>query len=156
MDETTKGIIDGISRRYDKAHPLPSGRTGKIFFDCIQLSPNDLARLAAEATGHLPEKSFDLVVGCAYRGILFAAAVAGGRRVVIYTTEGKFDGPELKGQRVLVVDDVVVSGDHLKKAARAAQDYGAEVVGFASIVDRSFGKFGSPAQPLYAAFISEE
>ena len=55
-----------------------------------------------------------------------------------------FSIPE--GAKVLVVEDVVTTGGSVKEVAAALHEMGIEVVGVASIVDRSNGKvdFGVP------------
>jgi orotate phosphoribosyltransferase len=152
MDETTKTLIDSITVKYGKPTKMADGRMCSIFYDCARLSPNELARLSAEATGHLAEDTFDVAVGIAYNGILFAASIAGGRQVAILQVDGKFSGPDLKGCKVVVVDDVVHSGNRMLEAAKKITAAGGKVVGFACIIDRSDGKFGSSAQPLWSAF----
>lgn len=157
MDETTKGIIERISLRFPKPSRIPSGQICSVFFDCYQLCPSDLARLAADAVGHLEHDAFDIAVGLAYSGILFSAAVAGGRKVAILQKDGKFFGPDLRDKRVVVVDDVVHSGKHLLDGARKVEAEGGIVVGFACIVDRSGGLFASEQssplrKPLWSAF----
>jgi orotate phosphoribosyltransferase len=157
MDETTKAIIDRVSIRFPKPSRIPSGHICSVFFDCFQLAPSEHARLAADAVGHLDHDAFDIAVGIAYSGILYSAAVAGGRKVVILQKDGKFFGPDLKGQKVVIVDDVVFSGKHLVEAAQKVESEGGIVVGYACIVDRSGGKFSvedtSPLKkPLWSAF----
>jgi orotate phosphoribosyltransferase len=164
MDETTKGIIERIAIQFPKPTRIPSGQVCSVFYDCFQLTPNDLARLAAHAVGHLDHDAFDVAVGRAYSGILFAASVAGGRKVAILQKDGRFFGPDLKGQRVVVVDDVVHSGRQLQDAAERVQAEGGRVVGFACLIDRSGGTFGNSdgadaasglGAPLWSAFQTE-
>lgn len=156
MDETTKASIERITIQFPKPTRIPSGQVASVFYDCYQLAPSELARLAADAIGDLEHDAFDLVIGLAYSGILFAAAVAGGRKVAILQKDGKLFGPDLKGKKVLVVDDVVHTGRHLVEAANKAESEGANVVGFVCIIDRSSGKLsaeGSPLKaPLWSAF----
>ena len=154
MDETTKAIIDKITIQYDTPTRIPSGHTCKVFFDCFQLSPNDMARLAADAVGHLEHDYFDVAVGLAYSGILFSAAVAGGRQVVILQRDGKLFGPDLKGKKVLVVDDVIFSGTRIRNAFSVVRAAGGEVVGTACIVDRSEGRVADLKLPLWSAIQS--
>lgn len=56
----------------------------------------------------------------------------------------------LPGDRVLVVEDVFTTGKSTRETIDVAQDLGAEVIGAASIVDRSGGtlKFGVPSFSL--------
>jgi orotate phosphoribosyltransferase len=152
MDETTRQIIEHITVRFPKPTQIRSGQVCSVYFDCIQLSPNDLARLAAEATGHLPSGSFEIAVGLAYTGVLFAAAVASGERVTILQEDGAFFGPKLSGKRVVVVDDVVHRGNRIGRAVERAQREGAHVVGMACIVDRSAGQVARADLPLWSAY----
>lgn len=164
MDETTKGIIERIAIHFPKPTRIPSGQVCSVFYDCFQLTPNDLARLAAHAVGHLDHDAFDVAVGLAYSGILFAASVAGGRKVVILQKDGRFFGPDLRGQRVVVVDDVVHSGRRMLGAADSVRAEGGVVVGFACLIDRSGGRFSAVSSPdkdnplsapLWSAFQTE-
>ena len=160
MDETTKKIIGKISVVYPKATQIPTGQSCSVFYDCFQLSPSDLARLAADAVGDVDHDTFDIVVGLAYSGILFAAAVAGGKRVGILKKNGELFGPDLAGLRVIVADDVVHSGGRIREAAAKVAAAGGSVVGFACIVDRSGGRFqagmssdeNAELKPLWSAF----
>ena len=152
MDETTKAVIERITCNYSKPQTLPSGHESSVYYDCSRLTPNELARLAAEAIGHLPEDAFDVTLGIAYQGILFAAALAGGREVSILQTDGQISGGELRGKKVIVVDDVVSSGRRLLEAEKKVLASGANVVGYACIIDRSDGAFGSKERPLWSAF----
>ena len=154
MNETIASIIDKVTVRYPKPTEIPGGHLCTEFFDCARLSPSDLARLAAQATGDLDEEHFDAVLGLAYSGILFAAAVAGGRQVNILQKDGAIYGPSLKGRKVVIVDDVVASGTHLHNAEAKVREAGASVVGYACVVDRSNGKVGSDSKPLWSAHIS--
>lgn len=152
MDETTKSIIDRITIRYQEPVKIPTGQTSCVFYDCIQLSPNELARLAAEAIGHLEQDTFDIAVGIAYNGIFFASAIAGGRQVAILQTDGSISGPNVSGKRVVIVDDVVHSGDRMNDAETKLLLSGAIVVGAACIIDRSDGSYGTSDKPLWSAY----
>jgi orotate phosphoribosyltransferase len=160
MDDTTKRIIERVSIRFPKPTRIPTGQVCSVFYDCFQLTPSELARLAADAMGDLDHDAFDIVVGIAYSGILYAAAVAGGRKVAILQKDDRIFGPDLKGQRVVIADDVVCTGAHLREAARRVIEEGGIVVGYACIIDRSGGVFADgiavdqtkPVSPLWSAF----
>lgn len=156
MEDTVKIIVDRITINFPKPTRIPSGHVCSVFYDCYQLTPNDLARLAAQAVGHLEHHAFDVAVGIAYSGILFAAAVAGGRKVGIIQKDGKIFGPDLKGQRVVLVDDVVYSGKHMFDGAQDVESEGGIVVGCAAIIDRSKGSFAltlaGTQRPFWSAF----
>jgi len=151
MDETTRAVLEKITVRYDQEVQLPSGHRSKVFYDCARLSSSDLARLAAQAVGGLEQKFFDLALGIAYSGILFAVAIGSSEEVAILQADKKLYGPSLRDKKVIVVIDVVVSGRQLEEAAIIAEQHGAKVVGYACIVDRSDGKVGSPNLPLFSA-----
>jgi orotate phosphoribosyltransferase len=114
--------------------------------------------LAADALGDLDHDTFDMAVGLEYSGILFASAVAGGKKVGIVQKDGGLFGPSLKGLRVIIVDDVVHTGEGICEAAAIVEKAGGMVVGFACIVDRSGGRFtegvstSSGVRPLFSAF----
>jgi len=152
MDETTRSVIEKIKVKCDPPMTLPGGGVCRVFFDCARLSTNDCARLAAEATGDLDEHSFDGVVAIAYSGILFGAAVASGKPVSILQADGRLWGNEVKGRTVIVADDVVFTGARMREAAERLKLLGAVVKGFACIIDRSEGKFGSSTLPLWSAY----
>lgn len=152
MDDTTKSIIERISRRYEKPRVLENGLEVTLYFDCLALTPNDLARLAVQAVGHLEHESFDIAVGLAFEGILFAAAIAGGKSVAILREDGTVFGPGLKDKRVVVVSDIVCTGRRLRIAEDRLVQSGAKVVGCACIIDRSSGQVGTANKPLWSAF----
>ena len=57
-------------------------------------------------------------------------------------TQRMIEGPVLaKGLRVLLVDDVITSGDSLIHAAERVQDAGAYVTGIAALLDRQVGGY---------------
>jgi orotate phosphoribosyltransferase len=75
--------------------------------------------------------------------------------------DGSFFGPDLNGQRVVIVDDVVHSGRRLRDAAEKVRSEGGDVVGFACLIDRSAGRFSHSdvsdirmelGAPLWSAF----
>lgn len=152
MEETAAAIIGKVTETYPTATQIFSGHKVTVFYDCVQLSTGDLARLAAEAIGDLGDDAFDLSLGLAYSGILFSSAVAGGRQVAILQKDGQVCGPSLKGKRVIVVDDVVHSGSNMRRGIAAAKQFGAEVVGCACIVDRSNGAADLGKITLYSAY----
>lgn len=160
MDDTTKKIIERISVSYPTPTRIPTGQVCRTFYDCFQLTPSELARLAADAAGHLDHDTFDMVVGLAYSGILYASAVAGGKRVGILQKDGELFGPDVRGLRIIVADDVVHLGGRLKEATTKIEALGGAVVGYACIVDRSGGVLGQDAidgskigsLPLWSAF----
>lgn len=139
MDETTREIIRSITIRYSAEQVLPGGHSGCVFYDCAQLSPSQLSRLAASAMWEEEHLDFDIMVGLAYRGIFFASALAGGKQVAILQADAKIFGPSLAGKRVILVDDVIVNGATILSSKAKLEELGAKVVAFACIIDRSTG-----------------
>lgn len=148
-DETTESIIKRITVQYKTPREIPGGHTVSSFFDCVNLTPTELARLAAQAIGDLPISFFDMAVGVAFTGILFGGAVAGGREVGILTPSGELIGPRLEGKKIVIVDDVIVRGTKVLQAKNAIEALGGNVVGFVCIVFR--GNADQFKLPIFAA-----
>ena len=51
----------------------------------------------------------------------------------------RIEGPDISGQRVLIVEDTTTTGNSPLTAVQSARDAGAEVVGVATVVDRNTG-----------------
>lgn len=133
------------------------------FKDITTLIKNGAAfRQAIEAMAeqHDPEM-IDLVLGIEARGFIFASALAykWGKGVVIVRKPGKLpaetvreeyaleygtDAIEIhkdaiaKGQRVLVVDDLLATGGTVAAACRLVEKLGGQVVGIAFLIELSF------------------
>jgi orotate phosphoribosyltransferase len=76
------------------------------------------------------------------------AAAARGRRLDAFVVrkaqkahgmQRRIEGPDIKGRRVLVVEDTSTTGGSPLTAVEAAREAGAEVVAVATIVDRATG-----------------
>ncbi|MCB0339288.1 MAG: hypothetical protein KDD53_06775 [Bdellovibrionales bacterium] len=150
-DDTNKRILERIKIKYSEPRELPNGELSRTFFDCIQLTPNELSRIASQAVGDIPVNAFDLVIGIAYTGVFFAAAVAGGRQVGILRLDGQISGPDVRGKKVLIADDVIFKGKRAKEAIAKVEAAGGNVVGLACIVDRSHDLSLSKNVPIYSA-----
>ena len=92
-----------------------------------------------------------MTVGVAYTGILFAAAVAGGRQVGIIRGDRTLTGPSIKGKRVVLVDDIICTGTRLREAASITRSHGGIIVGFAVIIDRTGGEGQFDGVPVWSA-----
>jgi len=125
---------------------LSSGRHSDTYFQCARiLQYPDLAReLGAAIAALCADETCDLVVSPALGGILVGHEVARalGRRFVF--SERK-DGVMTirrgftldKGEKVMIVEDVVTRGTSLLEVRDAVEALGGRVVGLASIVDRT-------------------
>lgn len=147
MDETTKLLIDQVATKVD----------GKTSYKLSELAPSELIRLAAVAVGHLAPDIFDVAVGIAYSGILFAAGVSAGRRVAILTESGDIYGPDISGQKVALVQDIATRSGDLKAALEILKLRGAEVVGIALVIDLSRSEITRTLSlPVWSAYQPEE
>jgi orotate phosphoribosyltransferase len=125
---------------------LSSGLHSDTYFQCARiLQFPELARqLGAAIAARFEGEAFDVVVSPALGGIIIGheTARALGRRFVF--TERK-DGAmsmrrgfELeKGERVLVVEDVVTKGTSVREVCDVVEGQGGIVAGVASIIDRT-------------------
>jgi orotate phosphoribosyltransferase len=100
---------------------------------------------------HHPIPQFDVLFGPAYKGIPFAATTA----LVLHTKHGmdvgfahdrkevkdhgeggKMVGSDVRGKKVLILDDVMTSGKAVRGAIDMVKDAGGEVVGVVQMLNR--------------------
>ena len=137
---------------------LSSGKHSDTYLQCaLALSDPDMAlRLGAELASRLDAESIDVVVSPALGGVLAGFVVAAALHRPFLFTERAADrtmtmrrGQGLRAaQRVLVVEDVVTTGGSAMEVVALCEAAGAEVVGIASIVDRSAGLDASERPPI--------
>lgn len=135
------------------AFTLKSGRISPYFFNLGQVnSGTGLRRLSHAYAAALDAESieFDVVFGPAYKGIPLAAGVScafaeRGRHVGFsydrkeaksHGEGGVLVGAEVKGKRVVIVDDVLTAGTALKRSIRLLREAGAEPVSAFIALDR--------------------
>lgn len=109
------------------------------------------ATTIAEAIENSVFSEFDVLFGPAYKGIPFAATTA----LTLYTQHkisigyaydrkeakdhgegGKMVGADVKGKRVVILDDVMTSGKAIRGAIDTILQQGGEVVGVIQALDR--------------------
>ncbi|MDD5772402.1 MAG: orotate phosphoribosyltransferase [bacterium] len=134
---------------------LTSGFHSDSYFQCaLVLQDPKYARLLGELIGErFLNEEIDAVIAPAIGGIVIACAIGDyldqknkkGLRVIF--TERVDDKMALrrgfsikKGEKVLVVEDVITTGGSIKEVIELAKNGGAKIVGVGSIVDRSGGK----------------
>ncbi|MBI1291758.1 orotate phosphoribosyltransferase [bacterium] len=139
---------------------LSSGLHSDRYCQCAALfeepaMAEEVARLMADA---LPEDlTVDTVLSPAIGGILWGYELAralGARSLFAERKPGELfqlrRGFHLsRGERVLLAEDVVTTGRSVLEVVPLIEAAGAELVGFASIADRSAGKF-TPSHPFYS------
>ncbi len=98
----------------------------------------------------------DVVVGPVTGGVILSYEMARQLGTLAYFTEKTVDkgmelrrGFDVRGKRVLLIEDVITTGGSILKAAEAVKAQGGEVVAYAILVDRSSGRF-QPEEPVEA------
>ena len=138
---------------------LASGRHSDRYMQCARLfeHPEHSERLCAELAARFQNEKIDLVIGPALGGVIMSYEVSralGVRNIFAERQEGVMTirrGFQVKkGERVLVVEDVVTTGGSVKEVLSLLNDREANVVGVGVIVDRSAGKvdFGCRMESL--------
>lgn len=127
---------------------LTSGRHSKQYLQCAQLFqyPEYSKKITEELVKKFKDEKIDLIVGPAVGGIILAYEVARQlniKNIFMERENGKMTlrrGFNIeKGQRVLVVEDVVTTGGSVKEVIDVIKECGGEVIGVGSIVNRSKG-----------------
>ncbi|MDH4156219.1 MAG: orotate phosphoribosyltransferase [candidate division Zixibacteria bacterium] len=138
---------------------LSSGRHSDVYYEKFTLlkQPAICTRLCQQMAENFAESEAVTVVGPTTGGIIIAYEVARylGRES-IYAEAGENGrvfkrGFSLeKGQKVLIVDDVLTTGRSVFEVISLVNSYGAEIVGIGELLDRSNGtvKFDYPYKPL--------
>lgn len=127
---------------------LTSGLHSKQYMQCAKLF--EYPKQAQEILEHLISKlpqGIDTVVAPAIGGITVGYEVAGQlgcRFIFAERQDGKMTfrrGFQLKsGEKILAIEDVITTGGSVKEVIDLARESGAEVLGVATVVDRSQGK----------------
>lgn len=128
---------------------LTSGLHSEGYVQCaLLLKEPPLAEKAGRALGEkFQEEKPDIVVGPAIGGIIIAYEVARSLGVPGIFAERENGKMTLrrgfsveKGQRALVVEDVITTGGSSQEVVELLQTMGVEVIGVGSIIDRSGGQ----------------
>ena len=141
---------------------LSSGLRSPRYLQCARLlmDPARAERMARALAAKLPpgvSESIDLVVSPAMGGIVIGHEMGralGRPALFVERPEGRFElrrGFRIeRGERVLLVEDVVTTGLSSREAIAAIEEAGGTVVAAASVVDRSNGTadLGVPFTPL--------
>lgn len=141
---------------------LSSGRHSAHYLQCarVLMNPDRASRLAIALANKLPRelrKDITKVVSPAMGGIIIGHEMGRALEVdalFVERPEGTFEfrrGFELeKGDRILLVEDVVTTGKSSREAIAAIREAGGNVVAACALVDRSGGEvdLGVPFHPL--------
>ena len=135
---------------------LTSGRHSNKYLQCAKIFRN--TKYSEELCGvlaqHFAKDDVELVIGPAMGAVQMAYEVSRSLGTENFFTERDENGKMAlrrgfsinKGQRVLVVEDVVTTGGSVREVIDLVKEAGGVVVGVGSIVDRTGGKidFGVP------------
>ena len=128
---------------------LTSGRHSNVYIEKFRILENpraldDVCRAMSET---VQNQNVELVLGAAIGGILIAGGV--GRYLdVKHIFSERVDGKmELrrgfsitKGQRIIIVEDIITTGGSVFELIQLAKDYEAEIFHVVNLVDRSSGE----------------
>jgi orotate phosphoribosyltransferase len=134
---------------------LSSGREADYYLDCRRITlSGEAAPLVGSVLLDLTEDlDYDAVGGLTMGAdpvatAMLHAAAQRGRRLDAFVVrkeakahglQRRIEGPDVTGRRVLVVEDTSTTGGSPITAVHALREAGADVVGVATIVDRSTG-----------------
>lgn len=129
---------------------LASGQSSSYYIDAkiATLSPDGYPLIGRLFSDVLKDIQFDAVGGSETGAIPIACAVAGMRHAAIFFVRRKskghgtkkwIEGPLAKGNKVVIVDDVVTTGMSVVNAIKHVEEYGAETVKVLVLVDRLAG-----------------
>ncbi len=141
---------------------LTSGKHSSQYMQCAKISqyPKYNEQLAGVLVEKFKDYEIDIVIAPAVGGIVFGYEVArqlGVKNLYAERENGSMTlrrGFEIKkGQKVLVVEDVVTTGGSVKEVMDVVKEHGGEVVGVGVLVDRSQNKaeFGVDYYKVYEA-----
>ena len=140
---------------------LSSGLHSPNYVQCALLleHPRNAKAIGEALAAHVRSIRAEKVVAPALGGVIIGYTVAEALDLPFVFTERKEGAMTLRrgfrinrGERVLIVEDVVTTGKSTKEAAKVVADRGGLVFGFASILNRS-GKanpFDAPYESLLA------
>lgn len=140
---------------------LTSGLHSDIYFEKFMIleDPRVASLLCGNIALHFSTGQIDKVIGPTTGGTIIAYEVARQLGVLAgvaeYSDEGKRvikRGSAVKrGEKILVVDDVLTTGGSLRSTIDAVQELGGNVVGVGVMIDRSSESLDVP-YPVYAVY----
>ena len=138
---------------------LTSGRHSNVYIEKFRVleNPKALDEVCREMAEIVREKYIDLVLGAAIGGILIAGGVGkylSVKHIFSERVNGKMKlrrGFSIgKGQKVIIVEDIITTGGSVIELIELANGYDAEIVHVVNLVDRSSQgvDFGLPTTTL--------
>ena len=138
---------------------LTSGRHSDVYIEKFRIleDPNALDEVCRAMAEIVMDENVELVLGAAIGGILIAGGVGrhlSVRHIFSERVKGKMElrrGFSItKGQRVVIVEDIITTGGSVVELIQLAKEQGAEIVQVVNLVHRSAGEvdFGVPSTAL--------
>ncbi len=127
---------------------LTSGRHSNVYIEKFRIlehphALDDVCRVMAET---VENQNVELVLGAAIGGILIAGGVGrhlGVKHIFSERVDGKMELRRgfsiIKGQRIIIVEDIITTGGSVFELIQLAKDYEAEIIHVVNLVDRSSG-----------------
>jgi orotate phosphoribosyltransferase len=159
MSASRQRLIQLLAERSARrgSFTLASGQQSSFYIDArlTTMSPEGLSTIGPTALALIGEKSWDpdsvggLTLGADPVSYAISYASASARRPVRAFTVRKeakshgtgklIEGPFVKGDRVVVIEDVITTGGSALRAIEAVRAGGGQVIGVLSVVDRDEG-----------------
>ncbi|KAH9584208.1 Orotidine 5'-phosphate decarboxylase domain [Trypanosoma melophagium] len=129
---------------------LKSGKKSPIYLDLRRLvtHPSILRMVAREYAKVLRHLRFDRIAGLPYAALPIATAIAlemnvpliyPRREAKAYGTQAAIEGDYKKGDRVVIIDDLVTTGETKVEAIERLKSAGLEIVSIVVLIDREMG-----------------
>ena len=160
-------MTDDILEKFEQAGAylrghflLTSGRHSEVYFEKFMLLqfPDIMEELCARLAEPYKASGIQTVVGPTLGGVVIAYEVA--RQLGCRAIYAEADGDRRvlrrgfgldKGERVLLVDDILTTGRSVLEVVEMAEAYSCDIAGIALMLDRSGGKtFSYPLTTLAA------
>ena len=138
---------------------LTSGRHSNVYIEKFRLleEPNSLDYVCDKMASIVKTKKVDLVIGAAIGGILIAGGVGrhlNKKHIFSERVDGKMElkrGFNInKGDRVVIVEDIITTGGSVRELIQLSEKFGAIIVQILNLVDRNNKQveFGYPSKAL--------
>ena len=138
---------------------LTSGRHSNVYIEKFRIleDPNALDKVCGAMAEIVMDKNVELVLGAAIGGILIAGGVGrhlGIQHIFSERVNGKMELRRgfsiIKGQRVVIVEDIITTGGSVFELIQLVNEQGAEIVQVVNLVHRSSTEinFGVPSTAL--------
>ena len=138
---------------------LTSGRHSNVYIEKFRVleNPAALDEVCREMAEIVKNQNIELVLGAAIGGILIAGGVGrhlGVKHIFCERVNGimklRRGFSITKGQRIVLVEDIITTGGSVIELIELAADKGAEIIHVVNLVDRSSGNidFGVPSTAL--------